>query len=98
MVVDENSLLVQLVASTAADAITARYRAVLLKLQHGHEGLLRDLDRADPLHPALSFLLLFQQFAFPGHVPAIALCQDVLAHCRDRLAGDHLTANRGLER
>src|SRR5947207_520828 len=90
-------------AATAPTASSASSRgsleaATLIKLQHRHERLLRDLDRAHSLHASLAFLLPLQQFAFPGHVPAVALRKDVLSHRRDRLARDHLAADRGLQR
>src|ERR1700736_516677 len=72
--------------------------ALLIELQHRHKSLFRDLDGSHPLHPSLSFLLLFQEFALAGDVTPIALCQDVLAHCGYRLASDHLTADRRLNR
>src|SRR5689334_10898911 len=71
--------------------------ANLVKLQHRHEGVLWNLDRADSFHAPLAFLLLLQQFAFPRHVTAIALGENVLAHRGDRFAGDDLAADRGLD-
>ena len=62
------------------------------------ERLLRDLDVADLLHPLLAFLLLLEQLALAGDVAAVALGGDVLAEGRDRLAGDDLAADGGLER
>src|SRR5438309_8904800 len=85
-------------ATMAPTARRASKRVTLIKLQHRHEGLLRDLDRADSLHPSLAFLLLFQQFAFPGYVTAIALRQDVLPHRWDRFTRHDLAADRGLDR
>src|SRR3954463_12860310 len=70
----------------------------LVKLQHRHEGLLRNLHEAHSFHPSLAFLLLLQQFAFPRNVAAITFRQHVLAHRGDGFAGDHLTANCGLDR
>src|SRR5437762_9005474 len=64
----------------------------LVKLQHRHEGLLRNLHEAHPFHTSLAFLLLLQQFAFARHVSAVALRQHVLAHRGNGFAGDHLTA------
>src|SRR5256885_5659038 len=69
----------------------------LIKLQHRHESLLRDLDRADALHAPLALFLLFEQFALTGYVTAITLRKHVLAHRGDRLAGDDLPADRGLD-
>ena len=40
--------------------------------------LLRDLDRADLLHPPLSFLLLLEQLPLARDVAAIALGEHVL--------------------
>ena len=34
-----------------------------LHLEHRQEGLLRNIHLADPLHPPLAFLLLFQQLS-----------------------------------
>src|SRR6185437_982678 len=88
--------LAQAVPATTIAHVRARVRR-LVKLQHRHERLLRDLDGAHSLHPPLAFLLLLQELAFPGHISAIALREHVLAHRRDGFAGDHLTANRGLD-
>src|SRR5271165_5431571 len=38
--------------------------------QRGDEGVLRNVDPADSLHPLLAFLLLLQQFALAGDVAA----------------------------
>ena len=66
-------------------------------VEDGEEGVLRDLDVADLLHPLLAFLLLLQQLALAGDVAAVALGGDVLAEGRDRLAGDDLGADGGLD-
>ena len=66
-------------------------------LQDRHERLLRDVDAAHPLHALLAFLLLLEQFALAGDVAAVALGGDVLADGLDRLAGDDLAADGGLE-
>src|SRR2546427_11224712 len=87
----------QALAAIAPSASSARSRGSLIKLQHRHESLLRDLDRAYSLHPSLAFFLPLQQFAFPGHVPAVALCKDDFSHCGDRLARDDLALDRGLQ-
>jgi hypothetical protein len=44
---------------------------------------LRDLDLAELPHPLLPLFLLFEQFAFAGHVAAIAFGQHVLAQGLD---------------
>src|SRR5437870_13337724 len=75
-------------AAIAPSASSARSRRSLIKLQHRHESLLRDLDRAYSLHPSLAFLLPLQEMAFPGHVSAVALCMDIFSHSGDRLARD----------
>src|SRR5262249_25945674 len=85
-------------AIVAAPTSSPTRRANLVKLQDRHERLLRDLHRTHPLHPPFAFLLLLQQFAFARHVAAVALGEHVLAHRRDRLAGDHLTADGRLYR
>src|ERR1700736_3648354 len=84
--------------TTVASAAIAIKRADLVKAQHRHERFLRDLDRPHALHPLLAFLLLLQQLALAGHVAAVTLCQDVLSLRRDRLPGDHLTPDGGLDR
>src|SRR5207244_13352535 len=86
----------QALAAIAPSASSARSRGSLIKLQHRHESLLRDLDRAYSLHPSLAFLLPLQQFAFPGHVPAVALFKDVFSYCGSRLVLDDLDSSRVL--
>src|SRR5690625_1910568 len=51
--------------------------------QRGDEGLRRDLDPADVLHPLLALLLLLQELALTGAVTAVALGQHVLAQCAE---------------
>src|SRR6266566_7821644 len=77
---------------------TAKRGALLVKLEHRHERLLRNLDRADSLHSPLAFLLLFQQFAFAGDVSAIAFRENVLPDRGNGLPSDHLAADRRLDR
>src|SRR5688500_11651228 len=60
--------------------------------EHGQERLLRDLDRTDPLHPALALLLLLEQLPLPGYVATVALGDHVLAHRAHRLPGDDVRA------
>src|SRR5690242_13352890 len=69
----------------------------LVNLEHRQERFLRDLDRADLLHPFLSFFLLLEQLALARHVAAVALGRHVLAQGADRLAGDHLRPDGGLD-
>src|SRR6266850_3498337 len=90
--------LVHAPSTTAASATKAISRGLLVKAEHRHERLLRYLDRADPLHPSLAFLLFFQELSLAGDVAAVALRQHVLPHRRDRLARDHLAADRRLQR
>src|SRR5438105_12862722 len=54
--------------------------SVLVHPQHGHEGLLRNLDVAHALHALLSLSLLLEQLPFARHVSAVALRDDVLPH------------------
>src|SRR3954451_1481359 len=58
------------------------------RAQHGQECLLRDLDAADALHALLAGLLLLEQLALAGDVPAVALGEHILAHRADGLTGD----------
>src|SRR5829696_3780961 len=72
-----------------------RSMAALLRvaeLEHGEEGLLRDLDAADLLHPLLALLLLLQQLALARDVAPVALGDDVLAEGLHRLARDDARA------
>src|SRR4030095_494336 len=68
----------------------------LIDLKYCQKSFLRDFHRAQLLHPLFPLFLLFQQLALPGDVAAVALGQDVLAERRDRLSGDDLVADRGL--
>src|ERR1700738_3504803 len=65
--------------------------------EHRHEGILRDLDRADPLHPLLALLLLLEQLSLARDVTPVALGKNILAERRDRLPGDDLAADRRLD-
>src|SRR5262245_51201607 len=81
---------------TARSRASARSR--LVQAQRGEEGLLRDLDRADPLHAPLSLFLLLEQLALAADVAAIALGRDVLAQRLHVGARDHARADRRLDR
>src|SRR5260370_7938394 len=83
----------QALTQAASRAPEAKKRSLQKKLEHRHESLLWNLDRTDPLHPLLSFLLLFQELAFAGDVAAVALGEHILPHRRYRLPGDDLTAD-----
>src|SRR5437879_13303562 len=89
---------VQDAPTIASASRTTKRWALLVNLQHRHERLLRNLDRANPLHSPLPFLLLLQQFAFPGDVASIAFRKHVLPHRRDGFSSDHLAPDRGLDR
>src|SRR5438094_8949995 len=69
----------------------------LVNLQDRQKRFLRDLHRAHLLHALLSLFLLLEQLALARHVAAVALRRDVLAQRADRLPGDHLRADRGLD-
>src|SRR2546427_9339829 len=88
----------QALAAIAPSASSARSRGSLIKLQHRHESLLRDLDRAYSLHPPLPFLLPLQQFAFPGPSPPVELCKEAFSISEDRLAGTAFAPDPGLKR
>src|SRR3546814_17008742 len=66
--------------------------------QRGDESLLRNAYRAVFAHPFLAFLLLLQKLPFARDIAAIAFGGHVLAQRRDRLACDHLAADRRLDR
>src|SRR5690242_6973613 len=66
-----------------------RGRPALAHPQHRQECFLRDLDRADPLHPLLALFLLLEQLALPGDVATVALGEDVLSHRADGFTRNH---------
>src|SRR5437660_6758499 len=68
-----------------------------IQREHRHERLLWDLDRSDAFHAPLAFLLLLQELPLARYVAAVALRDHVLAHWADRLARDHLAADRCLD-
>src|SRR5690242_16583996 len=72
--------------------------SALVHAEHRQERLLWDLDRPDPLHPLLAFLLLLEQLPLAGDVPTVALGEHVLPHGPDRLARDHVGADGRLDR
>src|SRR6266404_5518134 len=93
-----------LAASTSSSGVvstTSPRKAVwttrLVNLQDRQEGLLRDLDGPHLLHALLSFFLLLEQLPFARDVAAVALRGHVLAQRADRLAGDYLGPNGGLD-
>src|SRR6478735_6751891 len=70
----------------------------LVHAEHRQERLLRDLDRPDPLHALLAFLLFLEQLALAGDVATVTLGQHVLAHRAHALAGDDIAADGRLDR
>src|SRR5882672_5236194 len=70
---------------------------VVLRLEHGHEGRLRDLHRSHHLHLLLAFLLLLEELALAAYVAAVALGRHVLAEGVDGGPGDDLAADRALD-
>src|SRR4051795_11532769 len=72
--------------------------ASTIHLQRRDERLLRDVDLAELAHLFLAFLLLLQKFSLPRDVAAVAFGGDVLAQRAHGFAGDHLAADRGLDR
>src|SRR5690348_14582053 len=69
----------------------------LVNLQDRQERLLGNLHGPYLLHPLLPLSLLLEQFALARHVAAVALRGHVLAQGTDRLARDHLRADRCLD-
>ena len=67
-----------------------QHRPISSDLEHRKERLLRDLDRADLLHPLLALLLLLEQLALAGDVAAVALGEHVLAQRLHRRPRDHV--------
>src|ERR1700722_3638403 len=61
---------------------------VAADFEHRQEGLLRNFDLAELLHPLLAFALLLQQLALAGDVPAVALGGDILSQRGDRFQWD----------
>src|SRR2546425_4998849 len=91
-------------ASTSSSGVvrtTSPRKAVwmtrLVNLEHREEGFLRDLHGPHLLHPLLPLLLLLEELAFARDVATIALGRHVLAERANRLARDHLGADRGLD-
>src|SRR5258708_23439304 len=56
LVEDDAVALPHAAANTTIRSPAANARTALVKLEHGHERFLRDLDRTDPLHASLAFL------------------------------------------
>src|SRR5688500_11538500 len=83
---------------TRRDSSSRPGRSLVVDLQHGEEGLLRDLHTADLLHALLAFLLFLEQLLLARRVAAVALRQHVLAHRLDRRARDDLRPDRRLDR
>src|SRR5690242_6799223 len=74
--------------------LIGNWRGLLLAdLEHGQEGLLRNVHLADPLHALLAFFLLFQQLALAADIASIALGDDVLADGGDGLSRDDLASD-----
>lgn len=70
----------------------------LIKLEHSHEGTLRDLDCTDLPHPLLAFLLLLEKLSLSGDITTVALCGHILPDLLDSLTGNDLGADSGLDR
>src|SRR5437868_6884671 len=73
-------------------------RLVIVHLERGDEGFLRNLHLAELAHLLLALFLLVQQLALAADVAAITFGGDVLAQRRQRLTGDHLAADGSLDR
>src|SRR5262245_49377585 len=82
----------------SSPATHGRSSLLLVQVEHGEEGLLWHLDRADLLHPFLALLLLLQQLPLAADIAAVSLGVHVLALPLDRLAPDPTGAARRLHR
>src|SRR5690554_6075213 len=71
-------------------------RVLVVQLQYGQEGLLRDVHGSNLSHALLSFFLLFQQLALPADVSPIAFSSNVLAHGRYGFPGHDLLSDSRL--
>src|SRR5207245_9334019 len=69
----------------------------LVNLEDREEGFLRDLHGPHLLHSLLPLLLLLEELAFARDVATVTLSRHVLAERANRLARDHLGADRGLD-
>src|SRR5437899_11094958 len=69
----------------------------LVNLEDREEGFLRDLHGPHLLHSLLPLLLLLEELAFARDVATVTLGRHVLAERANRLARDHLGADRGLD-
>src|ERR1700744_4177177 len=78
--------------------IAANRRSILIHLQRGDEGFLRDVDLAELAHLLLALFLLVEELALAGDVAAVAFGGDVFPERRDGLAGDDLAADGRLDR
>ena len=76
---------------------SGKMRSPLLHLKDGEEGLLRNFNFPDPLHPFFAFLLFFQQLSFSGDVSPVTFGQNVFAHGADYFAGDNFAADCSLD-
>src|SRR5437763_9233175 len=95
---EPSDLRLHALASVASKLRRAKARTSSVKLEHRHERLLRNLHRADPLHPPLALLLFFQQLALAGHVAPVALGKHVLAHRGDGFTRHDLPTDCRLDR
>src|SRR3954469_16764600 len=79
------------------DRPSARPSLPSIDLKDGQKRFLGDLDGADLLHALLPLFLFLEKLALARDVPAVALGEDVLPERRDRLAGDDLVPDGGLD-
>ena len=71
---------------------------MLIGLQNGHKGFLRDINLTDGLHPLLTTLLLFQQLGTPVGVPGVDPRGNILPVGLDVGPSDDLGTNGCLDR
>ena len=71
---------------------------MLVQLEDGHEGTLRNFDCADLAHALLSLLLLLEEFSLTRDVTSVTLRSNVLSHSLHSLAGDDFCSDCSLDR
>src|SRR5262245_61875217 len=77
--------------------VVPRSKTLTLHLEHRQERFLGNLDGADLLHTALTFLLFLEELALPSNVTSVTFRGDVLADRPQRFPRDHLAPESRLD-